>query len=290
MLDNKMLTASIVLYNTPRSQVDAVIESVTGAGCIGTLYVIDNSPNDRWRILERQYPAIRYIHNANLGYGAGHNLAMQEAIDAGAEYHVVLNPDIRFGADVLPSLVQFMDGNPGAAYVLPKVVYPDGEMQYLCKLLPSPSDLVFRRFVPAVSFLKKWKEKKNARYCLMDSGYDHVMNPPCLSGCFMFLRLATLAEHGLFFDDGYFMYCEDFDLIRRIHRVAETVYYPGVTIVHDHARESYRSRRMLRSHIRSAVRYFNKWGWFFDAERRTMNRKILDEIKEMNRTKPIRGD
>lgn len=47
---------------------------------------------------------------------------------------------------------------------------------------------------------------------------------------------------------------------------------------------------MLRSHIKSAVRYFNKWGWFFDAERRAMNRKILDEIKEMNRTKGILGD
>ena len=74
------------------------------------------------------------------------------------------------------------------------------------------------------------------------------------------------------------MYCEDFDLIRRIHRVAGTLYYPGVTIVHDHARESYRSRRMLRSHIRSAVRYCNKWGWFFNVERRAMNRKILEEI------------
>jgi len=56
------------------------------------------------------------------------------------------------------------------------------------------------------------------------------------------------------------MYCEDFDLIRRIHRVAETVYYPAVSIVHDHAKASYTSRRMLVEHVKSAVKYFNKWG------------------------------
>ena len=112
----RMLTASIVLYNTPRSQVDAVMKSVEESGCVETLYVIDNSPNDRWRILERQYPAIRYIHSENLGYGA----------------------------DVLPSFVRFMDANPGAAYVLPRVVSPDGEVQRLCKLLPTPFDLILQ--------------------------------------------------------------------------------------------------------------------------------------------------
>ena len=272
-----MLTASIVLYNTPRAQIDAVLHSVFGSRCVEMLYIIDNSPNDRWRILEKESSAVRYIHNANLGYGASHNLAMQEAIEAGADYHVVLNPDIYFGAEVLSELVRFMDANPDAAYVLPRVTYPDGELQYLCKLLPTPFDLLFRRFLPKT----KQTEKLNARYELRASGYGKIMNPPCLSGCFMFLRLSTLQKHNLFFDDGYFMYCEDFDLMRRIHRVAKTLYYPNVSIVHDHARESYKSRKMLLAHIKSAIRYFNKFGWFFDAERRTMNRQILCELRDM---------
>ena len=270
-----MLTASIVLYNTPRAQIDAVMKSVFDSHCVEKLYIIDNSPNDRWRILEREHPTVRYIHNANLGYGASHNLAMQEAIEAGADCHVVLNPDIYFGAEVLSELVRFMDKNPDAAYVLPRVTYPNGEMQYLCKLLPTPFDLIFRRFLPKT----RWTEKLNARYELQHSGYDKVMNPPCLSGCFMFLRLSTLQKHNLFFDDGYFMYCEDFDLIRRIHRVARTLYYPAVTIVHNHEKASYKSKKMLVAHIKSAVRYFNKFGWFFDKERRVMNQRILSEVK-----------
>ena len=272
------LTASVVLFNTPRSQIESLFRSVIGSKCVEVFYIIDNSPNDKWRILEEEYAdcgtKIRYIHNANLGYGASHNLAMHEAIESGVIYHVVLNPDIYFGAEVLTALVRFMDENPDAAYVLPKVIYPNGEIQYLCKLLPTPSDLIFRRFLP-----KSWGVKRNDRYCLKSCGYDKVINPPCLSGCFMFMRLATLQENDIFFDDGYFMYCEDFDLIRRLHRVAKTLYYPDVTIVHDHARESYKSKKMLWVHIKSAVRYFNKWGWAFDRERREMNKKILEETR-----------
>lgn len=275
------LTASVVLFNTPRSQIELLFKSVFDAKCVEIFYIIDNSPNDKWRVLETEYAniansagtKIRYIHNQNLGYGASHNLAMQEAIEDGSVYHVVLNPDIYFEENVLSSLINFMDKNSDTAYVLPRVEYPNGELQYLCKLLPTPVDLIFRRFLP-----KGWGKNRDDRYCLKSSGYNKVMNPPCLSGCFMFMRLSILQENNIFFDDGYFMYCEDFDLIRRLHRVAKTLYFPDVTIVHDHARESYKSKKMLWAHIRSAVRYFNKWGWFYDRERRKMNKRVLGEI------------
>ena len=80
-----------------------------------------------------------------------------------------------------------------------------------------------------------------------------------------------------------FMYCKDFDLIRHLPRIAKTFYYPNVKIVHDHARESYKSRAMLWAHIKSAVRYFNKWGWCFDSERGEMNKKILRELEEIKK-------
>ena len=167
-----------------------------------------------------------------------------------------------------------MEENKDASYVLPKVVYPDGEIQYLCKLLPTPGDLIFRRFLP-----KSWGKKRNDRYCLKMSGYDKVINPPCLSGCFMFLRLSTLQEHNIFFDEGYFMYCEDFDLMRRLHRVSKTLYFPDVQIVHNHQKESYKNKKMLIAHIKSAVRYFGNYGWWFDRERQAMNKRVLGEIE-----------
>ena len=98
----------------------------------------------------------------------------------------------------------------------------------------------------------------------------------------MFLRVKTLKENNLLFDDGYFMYCEDFDLMRRLHKYGKTIFYPEVSIVHDHAHESYKNQKMLKLHIKSAIRYFNKFGWFRDPERDRWNKEILEEIQKLN--------
>lgn len=271
-----MLTASIVLFNTPKVQLDRLLSSIMQSNCVSQLYIIDNSPNDKFRILEKTIPVVRYIHNANLGYGAAHNIAIKEAIEEGSDYHVVLNPDVYFSQEVLPALIQYMDEHSDTVYLLPKVLYPNGDIQYLCKLLPTPLDLIFRRFFPG-----KLAEKQNYKYTLRQSGYDKIINPPCLSGCFMFLRVETLRKYQLFFDESFFMYCEDFDLMRRLHRVGKTIFFPNVSIIHDHGKESYKNKKMLLTHIKSACTYFNKYGWFFDKERRCMNSKIIAEIESL---------
>lgn len=272
-----MLTASIVIYNSEKIQIEKLLQSVSESNCVDKIFIIDNAPSKENKIYFEECQLnsiIEYIEHENTGYGSSHNIALKKSIELGASYHIVLNPDIYFSKDVLPELVNFMDANPDTGYILPKVTYPNGELQYLCKLLPTPFDLIFRRFLPKTKNINKMNE----RYELRMSGYDKIINPPCLSGCFMFMRVSTLKEYNLFFDEHFFMYCEDFDLMRRIHKVAKTIYYPNVTIVHDHAKESYKSKKMLMVHIKSAIHYFNKWGWFFDKERKEMNNKILEEL------------
>jgi GT2 family glycosyltransferase len=199
-----------------------------------------------------------YIHTGkNLGYGRAHNIALRRAIAAGGRYHIVLNPDISFDAGIVDTMAEYMDAHQDVVEMMPKVLNPDGTIQYLCKLLPTPFDLILRRFFPQIGIIKK----RNDRYTLKASGYDRIMDVPCLSGCFMFLRLAALAAHGILFDERFFMYCEDFDLIRRLQTAGRTLYFPHSAIVHCHARGSYRHPRMLLWHIASAVRYFSKWGW-----------------------------
>lgn len=273
------ITASIVLYNTSNDLVERIISSYEPSEH-RRLYIIDNSPLQTTDYLNRKF--IIYIYTGgNLGYGRAHNIAIKEAIYSKAKYHIVLNPDIVFEGNVIDELKKYADQNDDVVYMLPKVIYPNGELQYLCKLLPTPFDLIGRRFLPKFN----WVKKMDDRYTLKSSGYDKIMNPPCLSGCFMFMRVSTLEENHLFFDDRFFMYCEDFDLIRRLHKVGKTIYYPLVTIVHDHAHESYKNKKMLVEHVKSACKYFNKYGWFIDKERRINNQKMLKmlDIKGMMR-------
>lgn len=271
-----MITGSVVLFNTEVTLIEKILQSVIQSKKIDKFFIINNYSNDLSLMLNI-YPFVEYIPHENTGYGSSHNIAIQKSIEMGADYHIVLNPDIEFEPDTITKLVEYMDANKDVGYILPKVIYPNGELQYLCKLLPTPNDLIFRRFLPKTKFTQKVDD----RYVLKHSGYNKIMNPPCLSGCFMFLRCSTLKENDILFDDRFFMYFEDFDLIRRIHKVAKTVYYPEVSIIHAHAKESYKSKKMLLVHIKSAIKYFNKWGWLFDKERRIWNKQILKEIDNL---------
>lgn len=272
-----MITASVVLYNTPADRVDDLI-SCYAPDAGKKLFLIDNSESINLYCKSLENKHIFYIfNNKNLGYGAGHNIGIKRAAALNSDYHLILNPDIKFETGIIDELTKYADSNEDVNYILPKVLYPDGEIQYLCKLLPTPFDLIIRRFIPKNKILNGINDK----YVLKKSGYEKIMNPPCLSGCFMFLRTDVLKKNRIFFDERFFMYCEDFDLIRRLHRIGRTIYYPEATIIHDHKRESYKSKKMMMIHIRSAILYFNKYGWFFDPERKRMNLEILREIDSL---------
>ena len=266
-----MITASLVLYHNAIQEVNTILHCALQS-TIEKLYIIDNSRNDAFHILEQQSPKIRYIHSENVGYGSAHNIAIREAIVHGATYHVVLNPDIIFEPKVIDVLAAYMNAHSTVGQMMPKVYYPSGEIQYLCKLIPTPMDLIFKRFLP-YSLTKKRLYKFQLRF----TGYDEIMNIPYLSGCFMFLRISALQQVGLF-DERFFMYPEDIDLTRRIHQKYQTLFYPTVSIVHTHTAASKSNRRMLQIHIVNMIKYFNKWGWFLDKQRKQTNRQTLKSL------------
>lgn len=274
MNDERIISASIVLYNTSLDQLELVINSFNPSK-LRILFVVDNSPkkNKKIELLMNKFKFTNYIFtNKNNGYGAGHNIAIKKAIEVNTQYHVVLNPDLKFDSMIIDKIADFMDSNNDIAQVMPKILDGNGNIQYLCKLIPSPIDLILKRFLPKSIF------KKNAfRYQLKFADYQRKMNVPYLSGCFMFFRTSAFNKVGLF-DERFFMYPEDIDITRRMHKIYMTVYYPDVTVIHNHSAESYKTIKMLIVHTFNIIKYFNKWGWFFDKERKEINMRILDEL------------
>jgi GT2 family glycosyltransferase len=269
------ITASVVLYNTPEWQLSRLLQCLAQSSVHPHVYLVDNSPVPLVYECMRG-PEITVIHaETNKGYGAGHNIALRRIIDC-TDFHFVLNPDIYFEETELEKMLAFMEADAAVGLLMPKVSYPDGTIQYLCKLLPTPSDLLLRRF--AVGPLKLVFAERARQFELRITNYDEVMDVPYLSGCFMLFRVSSLREIGLF-DERFFMYPEDIDISRRIRARFRTVYYPKATVVHDHARESYKSTRMLRIHIWNMIKYFNKWGWVWDSERARFNRETLQRLQ-----------
>ena len=264
-----MLNVSIVLYKHPVSEIAPLVECLQQSKVVSQVFLIDNSPveNPDFKTLNVTYQ----FTGKNSGYGAGHNVAIRQTLQQDLPYHLVINPDIAFQPEILSEIVDFMNNNPEIGLLMPKILYPTGEIQYLCKLIPTPFDLIIRRFLP-----KSWTLERTKEFELRASGYNHIMNVHYLSGCFMFLRTEAIREVGMF-DERFFMYPEDIDLSRRINRHFRTVFYPEVSIVHNHAHSSYMNTRMMFIHMFNMIRYFNKWGWIVDKERRKVNKEIKNQ-------------
>lgn len=272
------ISASIVLYKTPESQLTRLLDCLARSSICVDIYLIDNSPIALDMPCFHR-PNVTYIRAAtNRGYGAGHNIALRRLLNL-TEFHFVINPDIYFGTTELERMLRFIEQHPQIGQLMPKVIYPDGSLQYLCKLLPTPADLILRRF--SFGPLTKFAQQRNERFELRHTNYDTVMDVPYLSGCFMLFRTSALKQVGLF-DERFFMYPEDVDLTRRMHAKFRTVFYPGATVVHDHARQSYKTARALWVHLYNMAKYFTKWGWVHDPERIRVNGETLRRISRRN--------
>ncbi|MCX4368752.1 MAG: glycosyltransferase family 2 protein [Duncaniella sp.] len=263
-----MVSVSIVTYHTPLSELDTCLRSLDCRE-VARIYVIDNS---RDRLIEEwavSHPAIIYIANDNTGYGAGHNIALRRELDRDdCEFHLVMNSDLEFEPQAISDIHRYMLAHPDAGTLQPRMTDSDGTKQYTCRRLPSPADVFIRRFLPK-QFFKSMRDK----YLLKHLDDTMTWDIPYHQGSFMFLRKDALRAAGLF-DERFFMYPEDIDLTRRIHRHYRTLYWPGVTITHHHRAASYHSPRMLWIHVTNMISYFNKWGWLRDEERRRMNDEI----------------
>lgn len=266
-----MINVSIVLFNTDFLQISPLLEILKSNSLINRIFLIDNSPNINKDFLNQFED---YLHTGkNLGYGTAHNISINQTIKDNVKYHLVLNPDIFIKSQVLDELAAYMETNLDIGLLMPNIEYPNKETQYLCKLLATPFDLIGRRFIP----FKKMLQKRNNRYELRFTNYNEIMEVPSLSGCFMMLRTDILKKTGGF-DERYFMYCEDLDLCRRIGSFSNTVFYPKVTATHNYEKGSYKNINLLKYHIISAVKYFQKWGWLFDHQRRQINKRTLKKL------------
>ena len=277
MLDfniEEMITVSIVTYKTEMEELRHCLNSLS-LPLVSKIYVIDNSRQQYISDYCNTIDKVEYIGSDNVGYGAGHNIAIRKVLESGSRYHLVMNSDVYFDEDVLPQLVNYMNENKDVAQVQPNVVYPDGTLQYGCRLLPTPINLISRRF-----FFSGLTEKINRNFLLCDFDRKSPMNIPYHQGSFMLFRTECFNKVGLF-DERFFMYPEDIDITRRMHKHYRTMFWPGATVVHAHRAASYKSFRMLAVHIFNMIKYYNKWGWFFDEERSEWTREILKKVKEM---------
>lgn len=247
------ISASIVTYNS-RDEIDNCLSSLSDLeGTDFVLYVVDNASRDGTADhVEENYPWVKLIRSErNAGFGAAHNMAVKLA---DSDFHIIINPDITLDASQIPLMAEYLEKNPDTVLISPKVLNPDGTVQYLPKRYPRVKYLMS-------GFMEKRSEhfrRIRDEYTMKDILGDEPVEVDFCTGCFMFVRTGALKACGGF-DERYFLHFEDADLTRMLKRYGRTMYMPCFTVTHAWHRENSKLGKVFFISLESMFKYFMKW-------------------------------
>ena len=94
------------------------------------------------------------------------------------------------------------------------------------------------------------KHKINKIYELNNHNFSQPISVPMISGCFILSRSEILKKiNG--FDERFFLYFEDIDLLMRLKEFGEIHYYPNQNVTHLHSDASRTSLKIMLYHLSS---------------------------------------
>lgn len=208
-----------------------------------SIIVVDNaSPSDDQRNIVKKICAnyqARFIQSdENGGFSAGNNLGLKEAVENGADWCLVINPDVELrNPEYIRTALAIVQEYPQAVVIGTDVRMPDGTRQNPMRECTYVEDLLW----PLDSI--KYKLGLHKGYLAEDcTGYCEK-----LSGCCFFIKAMFLIENG-YLDDIVFMYCEEAILARQVEsRGYKELYIKELTANHQHfySQKESNSKRMI---------------------------------------------
>ena len=248
------ISITIVAYNNEEDVRNAVcsILECTAVTISRKLYLVDNSSQkNSLKELEQEYPEVTYLNpGKNLGFGAGHNY-VRSMLDS--KFHAIVNPDIILTQDSLSILMDFME-RMECKMAVPRMTDEKGTLQAAYRRELTVLDMGIRMFLPFCF------RKRQAYHTMQDMDYQKPFPVPFAQGSFLVISTELFQQIGGF-DQRYFMYMEDADLCRQVNRQDSLWYCPDTTVIHIWERGSHKDKKLMKIHIVSMIRYFQKWGW-----------------------------
>jgi hypothetical protein len=198
------------------------------------IIIIDNhSTDESCQLVREKFPDLYLIENVkNLGFARAVNQGFRKAK---GKYLLILNPDVELLPGSADKMIDFLERHPEAGLLLPKLINPDGSLQFSCRKFYDFSTLLFRRTPLGRIFPNHWTIR---RHLMMDWNHEEVREVDWGLGACMFLRREALVGQGIF-DERFFLYFEDVDLCFRLKKKGwKVIYNPEAVMVHAHLRQS----------------------------------------------------
>lgn len=206
--------------------------------------VLDNNSRDSsFELAKQRYSQAHFIRNSeNVGFARGMNIGIQFALEHGAEFIWLVNPDVIVPPQSLRDLVGLLERNATIGMASPlittasqhrRVWFGGGKIQW--------------------TRMRAIHTKLRSRSMSFETGF--------LSGCALFVRKSLFQTAGLF-DERFFLYYEDADLSLRAEKAGfQIVVYPKVIVTH--SEESRKNPDKTYWLVRSGLSFFRKYTPFF---------------------------
>jgi len=221
--------------------------------------VVDSgSPDGTPEMVAREFPEVRLLREANIGFSAANNLVLRESEAAAV---LLLNPDTEVYPGTLDAALARLRAEPRIGLVGVKLVLESGELDHACK----------RSFPTPLSALAHFTGIGRAegaagalsQYRATELGDDEPGEVDAVNGAFMLCRREAIREVGLL-DEGYWLYMEDLDWCHRFWDARWKVFYEPAGVALHVKGASSGARRRPKQEIafhRGMARFYRR----FDA-------------------------
>jgi GT2 family glycosyltransferase len=246
---NTAIDVVVVAYNS-RDLLRGCVEPLAALPWV-TVTVVDNACPERSSEVVADLPVhvIRAPRNGGFAYGC--NLG---AAEGSSELVLLLNPDARVEPENLARLATALTDDPGLAAVGPRTVDADGELVWSQRHFPRlrssfAQALFLHRVAPSAAWTDEVIRDREA--------YAHANTPDWIAGACLLVRRDALESMGGL-DEGFFLYSEETDLLRRLRDAGLGAgYVPEAVAYHEGGASAPRSTtRGIEA--RSRVRYARK--------------------------------
>jgi GT2 family glycosyltransferase len=229
----------VVSYNN-KDVLEASLRSVLDfapdpdSGIAFGLAVWDNASGDgSATMIAEKFPQSRLTAcGENLGFGAAVNRLVE---GSGADYILLLNPDVILTADIVSPLLETLMDDPAAIVTAPRLVEPDGALQLSARHFPSllgelaamvVGTKIDKLISPIFGLQKYLLEFSYPSRSARTVAADFIW-----ATCWLIEREAAL-KFGPF-DPRFPLYDEDLDFcVRAGQEGQKLVYVPSVTVIH----------------------------------------------------------
>jgi hypothetical protein len=178
-------------------------------------------------MVRRDVPGLTLIPTAtNVGFSAGNNLGV---VGAEEPFVLFLNADTVISTGAIAGLLEFLDGHPDCVAVGPRLVCPDGRLQWSCRTFPGPLNTLLEGL---------WLDRLFPRSRLFGRSrmtwFDHTRSAEVeyVAGAAILIRRDAFVRVGGW-PEAYHFYAEDADLCYSLRRTGGQVWFDGChEIVH----------------------------------------------------------